>query len=334
VKTSYQPAEWTPITGGIGLYDPNLATPASDGPSLSSYVLGILSDYTKTYQATPISQDCQESSSCSSYLILGGVWTVSPWPFRILNDTSLTSYITKDGPAYQIDFWDAPRGIKWGTDVCTIFGPQNSTFQLCVSSYNTSGINDQLVAGKTQSSDSIKHWSKSYPFLGIRPCLGTVLSNGTCDQKAGWDRIDIWSTFMSIYRRTATVTSDRSSAAILDVSDLGDPVSQNLTAEGFTTALNAMLYKYTETNPLGGVCPAVGSDWQLTVAMSSAFENSLLAPQISTPMNILRNLFATPLFVFNSLVTQSNPFSVASSSNSSVQFKFEAELNAPQYENS
>jgi hypothetical protein len=41
-------------------------------------------------------------------------WTVSPWPFRILNDTSLTSYITKDGPAYQIDFWDAPSRNQMG----------------------------------------------------------------------------------------------------------------------------------------------------------------------------------------------------------------------------
>ena len=117
---------------------------------LSNYVLGITSDPTKTYQVPPISVDCQNDLSCSSYLILGGVWTVSPWPFRTLNDSSLTAFITKDGPAYQIDFWDAPKGIEWGTDACTIFGSWVSAFQLCISPYSNGGVENQLVAGKSQ----------------------------------------------------------------------------------------------------------------------------------------------------------------------------------------
>jgi hypothetical protein len=118
----------------------------------------------------------------------------------------------------------------------------------------------------------------------------------------------MWSTFISIYHRTATVTADRSSAAILDVSDLGEPTSQNITVEDFSTAFNTMLYWYNETNSVGGVCPLVGSDWQLTGTMWSLFKTSLLALEVTTPMNILRNLFVTPLFTFNALVTNNNPF--------------------------
>jgi len=117
---------------------------------LSNYVLGITSDPTKTYQAPPVGADCQSNPSCLSYLVLGGVWTVSPWPFRVLNESALTAFITKDGPAYQVDFWDAPKGIEWGTNACTIFGPWDAAFHICISPYNNNAGEAQLVAGKSQ----------------------------------------------------------------------------------------------------------------------------------------------------------------------------------------
>lgn len=117
---------------------------------LSNYVLGITSDPTKTYQTSPVSAGCQDDPSCLSYLVLGSVWTVSPWPFRILNDSTLTSFITKNGPAYQVDFWDAPKGIEWGTGACTIFGPYDAAFNICISPYYNNTEEAWLVAGKNQ----------------------------------------------------------------------------------------------------------------------------------------------------------------------------------------
>jgi hypothetical protein len=128
----------------------NLVTPASDGPMLSNYVLGITSDPTKKYQAPPVNTECQKDPSCLFYLVLGSVWTVSPWPFRILNGSSLSAFITSDGSAYQVDFWDAPKGIEWGTDACTIFGPWDAAFYICISPYNNNAGEMQLAAGKNQ----------------------------------------------------------------------------------------------------------------------------------------------------------------------------------------
>jgi len=145
---------------------------------------------------------------------------------------------------------------------------------------------------------------------GIQPCLGNVHPNGTCDAKYGWNDVDFWSTFLSIYRRTATVTADRPSTAILDVSDYGEPINQNITGDDFLIAFKTMLYAYNETNSIGGACPVVGPDFQLTTTMSSLFETSLLAPDVTIPMNILRNLFVTPLFVFNAMVTNYGNFTI------------------------
>jgi hypothetical protein len=106
------------------------------------------------------------------------------------------------------------------------------------------------------------------------------------------------------------VTADRSSAAILNVSDFGEPISQNITDDDFLIAFKTMLYTYNKTHFVGGACPVVGPDFQLTSTMSGLFETSLLASEVTTPMDILRNLFVTPLFKFNAMITNYGNFSI------------------------
>jgi hypothetical protein len=72
---------------------------------------------------------------------------VTPWPYSASADKSLTAYITKDAPAYQMDVWDAPSDTEWDQNSCDIYEIDNQTaFQLCISYFN--GRTDQLVAGQ------------------------------------------------------------------------------------------------------------------------------------------------------------------------------------------
>lgn len=144
-KTSYRAVEWVPIAGGIGVYDSKSVTSALNGPWVSGLVLNFLKDSTVSIQTDPISHNCLVSGSCSSYLLPGGLQTVTPWPFFKSNDSSLSFYITKNGPAYQLDFWTVPDGFTWSQFECQIYGHDvNSTFQLCLSS---NGVNSEIYAG-------------------------------------------------------------------------------------------------------------------------------------------------------------------------------------------
>ena len=99
------------------------------------------------YEVDPVNADCSISDSCTSFLFPGGLESVAPWPYRAPTGNSLTAYVTKDAPAYQMDVWDAPSATQWDPDDCTVYGGDNqSAFQLCIS-YSI-GRSDQLVAGQ------------------------------------------------------------------------------------------------------------------------------------------------------------------------------------------
>lgn len=146
-QTSYIPVNWTAISGGLGIYDPSMVSQGISGPWVTGLVLFLFQDTTMSLQTDPITDDCKNSDSCTSFLFPGGLGAVSPVPYRESTDKSLTAYVIKDAPAYQIDTWDVPDIISWASNDCHIYGSDNETaFQLCISSYN--GHADQLVAGE------------------------------------------------------------------------------------------------------------------------------------------------------------------------------------------
>jgi hypothetical protein len=138
-----------PISGGIGVFNATVSTSkVMNGPSLSGLVINMLRDAAITKGVDPISEVCKRNSSCVSYIIPGGLKTVSPWPYNTTDDKSLSAYIIRGAPAYQLDFWKAPYGINWASDACQIYGESDSAFQLCMSSYGEK----QIVAGRSPSS--------------------------------------------------------------------------------------------------------------------------------------------------------------------------------------
>lgn len=137
---TYLPSEWKNISGGLGIFNASVATSKiRSGPLLSGLVINMLRDTTITKEVDPISEICGLNSTCVSYIVPGGPKSISPWPYNRTGDESLSAYITRGGPAYQLDFWTAPGGIDW-TDACQVYGLSDSAFQLCMSSYGEKQI--------------------------------------------------------------------------------------------------------------------------------------------------------------------------------------------------
>lgn len=125
-------------------------------------------------------------------------------------------------------------------------------------------------------------------------------SAGECEPRA-WDKTPIWSTFVRVYRRTVTTVADRKTNIILDVKDLSPPEVQEITAEEFKIAFNSMLCPLTNSVGSQG-CQAGSSEWHLTQWIVSVLSIDTAAPFISDPLDYLRNLFMTPLYLYNIMI--------------------------------
>jgi hypothetical protein len=147
-KTSYVPVRWIHISGGIGVYDSKLASPEFAEILIADSVINILQDPRRSITVPPFSNDCrQKGDSCKSFLLPGGLDLVSPWPYAKLNDSSLDTYVMKNAPSYQIDFWDPPENVTIAKEACSVYAAtETAGFQLCLSSFGDNP--DQIVAGK------------------------------------------------------------------------------------------------------------------------------------------------------------------------------------------
>lgn len=97
------------------------------------------------------------------------------------------------------------------------------------------------------------------------------------------------------------MAANRKTNAILDVSEFGAHESQDITVEDFKLAFDSMLCPWTNsTVDLG--CPTASAEWLLTQWIASILMFDAAAPFISEPLNYLRNLFATPLYLYNTMI--------------------------------
>lgn len=97
------------------------------------------------------------------------------------------------------------------------------------------------------------------------------------------------------------MVADRKTNAILDVSDFGASKPQDITVEDFRLAFNSMLCPWTNATINSG-CPASSTDWQLTQWIASVLLLNTAAPFVSEPLDYLRNLFITPLYLYNTMI--------------------------------
>ncbi|KAE9379810.1 hypothetical protein N431DRAFT_458803 [Stipitochalara longipes BDJ] len=291
-ETDYIPANWTRTSGGMGVFDTSAITLGVTDPTVWAYIFYLVRDATMSYPVDPVSADCSASDSCESFLLPGGLRSVTPWPYGVSTDKRFTSYITKDAPAYQMDVWDAPSDTQWDPNDCIVYGApgfDNSTaFQLCIS--YSDGHTDQLLAG----------WR-------FCPVPFTVLPSGECSQAGSWSSSRSWATYIVFSRRLATTTYDRYSSQVLKVSSLRPPAVQEIPPKNFTAAFNTMICPLTNSTEISTYCIGSGS---LNIVTSTIASDILLYEGTSTssiPLDVLRNLFGTSVFFFNPVNTQSVP---------------------------
>jgi hypothetical protein len=157
----------------MGIFDPGLVDifKQGSGPYISGLVQTLLRDPAISFETTPISAACQNSSlSCTSFLLPGGVETVSPWPFNI-TATDESNYIVQNGPAYQIDFGDISGDVSWNQNSCHVYGSDTNALQLCIQNATDFGETGQLISG------IYLHPSQKMEFFLIRDSRLACLSN-------------------------------------------------------------------------------------------------------------------------------------------------------------
>ena len=125
------------------------------------------------------------------------------------------------------------------------------------------------------------------------------MSFGLCNQTWENDATNAWLTSMATYRRMATVTAVRSSFNILEVSDLGTPVAQIIHSTDLFSILDTILTP-AQIGTLNKTSPTYAlSDYLFELLH---FASSPSAQAMSQPVQILRNLLVTPLYLCNAVI--------------------------------
>ena len=149
VQDVYQSIGFSPISGGMGIFNASLVPEFKEGsgPYISSLVQSLFRDPATSLPVQPINHSCNNSTlSCSSYLLPGGVISVSPWPFNITSSDE-SDYIVENGPSYQLDFWTESSPIAWLPTSCHVYGTNSSALQLCIQNPTDAGTQGQLISG-------------------------------------------------------------------------------------------------------------------------------------------------------------------------------------------
>jgi hypothetical protein len=146
-RVAFRPAGWSSVSGGIGVFNVSLGWIQPVFPIHYQYVSNILQDTTISVATDPISQQCKSRDTCESYLLTGGLKSISPWPYMQQNDSSLTAYMLKDIPVYQIETWETTfdRSLSWADSQCKVYASGDDGLRICVKIDENSGA---LVAGE------------------------------------------------------------------------------------------------------------------------------------------------------------------------------------------
>jgi hypothetical protein len=113
----------------------------------------------------------------------------------------------------------------------------------------------------------------------------------------------MWTTSMTVYRRTATVSASRINWGILDAEDLSQPTLETINPSDLFTAFDAIL-TFVPNESSTNQCSIDTPEYQLTEYLY-IYLNQSTTPihQISSaPFDYLRNLLVTPLYLCNPVV--------------------------------
>ncbi|KAF2795591.1 hypothetical protein K505DRAFT_360050 [Melanomma pulvis-pyrius CBS 109.77] len=172
-KEVFFPIRTMDVSGGLGIYDPRIATLGLVWkPEISKLVQSMLRDRSISWPIDP---------------------TVSPWPFTV-EHSDVDGFRLYDAPFYQVEFWDASPNLTFSKSKdCTLYG-----------GFDASGDYSMIICLAQQSSEGLLA-------AGWKSCQLGYAPNGTCLMPGiseGTERS--WSTYLQFYRRKATTTFSRS----------------------------------------------------------------------------------------------------------------------------
>ncbi|KAK4654168.1 hypothetical protein QC762_401640 [Podospora pseudocomata] len=293
-KDSFRPTAWADVTGGLGAFNVSAGWFQPGDPSTYRQVFGILQDPTITVTTTPIGEECSREDSCQSYILSGGTTLVQPWAFVPRQLTDNHAYVIENAPAYQIDGWETSFNhslpyASWTDDQCRVFtsqsplGAVDGSLQICV---KNDGDDGQLLAG-------------------IRECGSNVDKTGNCTLDPaypGWDSFPAFSSVIELYRLNVDLVTDRHTQTIIELSNQASPIKQIIAPEDFLDAFALLLCPFpTNSTQISRWCAPNAVNQQLTASLAwriqLAYSERYFDNQLS--MDMLRNLFATVLYMFN-----------------------------------
>jgi hypothetical protein len=140
------------VSGGLGLYDPNLATIVKTivGPDISRLAQTMLQDPSITQEIDAVDNDCKASETCKSYLIAGPSRTVLPWPFT-LEMEGVDAFRLHDAPFYQVDMWNVEQESELyfnRTSECNLYGGVSPKLEFSMSLCMKQHSQYVIVAGE------------------------------------------------------------------------------------------------------------------------------------------------------------------------------------------
>ncbi|KAM7208188.1 hypothetical protein V8F20_001468 [Naviculisporaceae sp. PSN 640] len=200
-QTQYIADNFTQVSGGLGVFDPSTIMPMTQGPAYAKYAYGALTDPQISFETDQaVTPECQSNSSCTSYLLTGGIQIINPLPQRKVDDDRLTAYIAKDVPSYQLETWDLTRTTA------------EFQFRDC-----------QLYKAKVSDSNGFYFCMRDEPdggvLAGYAPCYYWDGPAGCRTDYSPTSAIQlyIWITKIRIYRLKTSFIADRRTGTILSL---------------------------------------------------------------------------------------------------------------------
>ncbi|KAK4214220.1 hypothetical protein QBC37DRAFT_251120, partial [Rhypophila decipiens] len=301
-QTQYLADNFTRVSGGIGVFDPSTIMPTVQGPMIAQYVYRNLNDPRLSFQTDQaVTPGCQSNTSCTSYLLTGGIQTITPFPQQRASDPRLTAYIAKDVPSYQLETWDLSNTTaEFLFRDCEVYHANISGgpgFYFCMKDEPDGGI---LAAG----------YAPCYSFDGPGQCRTDYAPTLAI-------QLYIWITKIKFYRLKTSFIADRRTGSILSLltssntnsppSPADPPTFQNISIPFLRKALNAIICpqvtNQTSTPTFGATpayeaCDKMMPNFLLTDSIANLLSH-VAALEYSPGLTILQNLFATVLMLFN-----------------------------------